>query len=127
MAGINMTRAFNSRMLSKMVRYRVSDGGGTYDEDNNWVPGRNIPLNFYGVILAGNKFSQFEEGEALHSEDGGQRHSDYKTLYVTDRFDIELGDKIEFGGVYFEILQRSDERVYNFQSFILEKSKDWTP
>ena len=125
MAQMNMRRAFNARMLTKMIRYSVSVG--SYDANNDWIKGSTTKNNIYGVIIAGNKFSQFEEGEALHAEDGGRRFSDYKSLYVTDKFPIELDDKIEYKGSYYNILQRSDEAEYNFRSYLLEKTEDWTP
>lgn len=120
-----MQRAFNSRMLTRLVRYSITEG--TYDADNMWVEGRVTKNNIFGVIKSGNKFSQFEEGEALHSEDGGARFSRFKTLYVTDKYPIELGDKIGFNKFYYNVLQRSDEEVYGFYSVILEKSTEWTP
>lgn len=100
---------------------------GSYDEENIWVEGRVTKKNIYGVIKSGNKFSQFEEGEAVHSEDGGTRFSQFKTLYVTDRFPIDRGDKIGYAGSYYNVLQRSEESVYGFFSVILEKSTEWKP
>lgn len=122
---MQMQRAFNARMMTKLIRYSISDG--TYDENNVWVEGRKKKNNIFGVIQAGNKFSQFEEGEAVHSEDGGTRYSDFRTLYVTDKFPINLGDKIDFKGVYYNVLQRSDEQVFGFYSVLLEKSEEWKP
>ena len=122
---MQMQRAFNSKMLTKLIKYTLAEG--TYDENNHWVEGRLKKSNIWGVVQAGNKFSQFEEGEALHSEDSGIRFSDYKTLYVTDKFPILLTDKISFKGIYYNVLQRSDESVYGFYSVILEKSKEWKP
>ena len=120
-----MQRAFNSRMLTKVIKYTIAEG--TYDDENVWVEGRVTKKNIYGVIKSGNKFSQFEEGEAVHSEDGGTRFSQYKTLYVTDKFPVERGDKIGYSGSYYNVLQRSEEAVYGFFSVILEKSTEWTP
>jgi len=125
MASMNMRRAFNSKMLTKLIRYSVLEG--YYDANNDWVEGRTIRSNIWGVVKVGNKFSQFDEGEALHSEDGGQRFSNYQTLYVTDKFKVNLGDKIEFKGHYFTVLQRSDESQYGFFSYILERSTEWQP
>jgi hypothetical protein len=125
MAGLNMSRAFNSRMLSKLVRYEVLEGH--YDDDNNWVKGATRKSTVFGVVLSGNKFSQFEEGQAKVSEDGGIRISDYKTLYIKDKYNLQMNDKIFYAGVYYNVLQRSDEYEYNFRSFILEKSEDWKP
>ncbi len=122
---MQMQRAFNSRMLTKMTQYSLSKG--EYDENNRWVQGEVTQKKIFGVIKAGNKFSQMEEGEALHAEDGGARYSEFRTLYVTDKYPISMEDKIGFKGKYFKVLQKSDEEVYGFYSVLLEKSKDWTP
>lgn len=122
---MQMQRAFNSRMLTKVIKYSIAEGA--YDSENVWVEGRVTKKNIYGVIKSGNKFSQFEEGEAVHNEDGGTRFSQYKTLYVTDRFPVERGDKIGYSGNYYNVLQRSEEAVYGFFSVILEKSTEWKP
>tara|TARA_R110000851_G_scaffold308123_1_gene466912 strand:+ start:995 stop:1369 length:375 start_codon:yes stop_codon:yes gene_type:complete len=122
---MQMQRAFNSRMLTKVIKYTIAEGA--YDLENIWVEGTVTPSNIFGVIKSGNKFSQFEEGEALHSEDGGIRFSQYKTLYVTDKFPVDKGDKIGYAGNYYNVLQRSEESVYGFFSVILEKSTEWTP
>ncbi len=120
-----MQRAFNSRMLTKVIKYTIEEG--SYNDENVWVEGQVTQSNIFGVIKSGNKFSQFEEGEAIHNEDGGSRFSQYKTLYVTDRFPIERDDKIGYSGYYYNVLQRSEESVYGFYSVILERSEDWTP
>ena len=122
---MQMQRAFNSKMLTKLIKYSIAKGA--YDEENVWVEGQVTASNIFGVIKSGNKFSQFEEGEAVHNEDGGVRFSQYKTLYVTDRFPIERGDKIGYKGNYYNVLQRSEEEVYGFYSVILEKSTEWKP
>lgn len=122
---MQMHRAFSALMLSPLYRYTVA--AGSFDADNNWVDGSTVATTIYGVVKAGNKFSQFEEGIAIQSEDGGVRHSDYRSLYCKDTFPVELGDKIEFKGAYYNVLQKSDEDVYGFNSFILEKSENWTP
>ena len=117
-----MHRAFNAKMLTKMTRRQVQEG--TYDDNNNWVEGGFVDSRIWGVFKAGNKFSQFEEGEALHPEDGGERHSDYRTLYITDKFTLTMGDKVIFKGATYNVLQRSDETPYGFLSYIVEKSKE---
>lgn len=122
---MQMQGAFDAQMLSPLTRYSVS--AGSYDDNNDWIDGATVSSLVYGVIKSGNKFSQFEEGIALHNEDGGIRYSDYRGLYITDQFPIELGDKILFKGVYYNVLQNSDEEVYGFNSYILEKSENWTP
>lgn len=122
---MNMHRAFNHRMISPMVRYAIS--AGTYDADNNWVPGGIVTTTVRGVITAGNKFSQFEEGIALHAEDGGARFSNYRNLYIRNIYTLTKEDKIGFRGTFYNVLQESDEEVFGFYSWILEKSEDWTP
>ena len=122
---MQMQRAFNKRMLTKLTKYTVESS--TYDENNHIVKGKVVSTQIWGVLKAGNKFSQFDEGEALHSEDGGQRFSDYRTLYATDKFPLSLGDKIGHNGKYYNILQRSDEVVFGFYSYILERSEEWAP
>ena len=120
-----MQRAFNFRMLTKLIKYSVAEG--YYSDENIWVEGRTVKKNIFGVLKTGNKFSQFEEGEALHSEDGGVRYSQYKTLYVTDKFPIEKEDKVGYKGKYYNVLQRSEEEVYGFYSVVLELSTEWKP
>jgi len=122
---MQMQRAFNSRMLTKMVRYSIPEG--SYDANNNWVEAKPTKSFVFGVIKAGNKFSQFEEGIAMINEDGGIRNSDYRSLYITDKYPIVIGDKVGFKGKYYNILQESDEDVFGFNSFIIEKSENWTP
>lgn len=124
---MQMQRAFNARMLTRLTLFVAPTPKGYYDADNVWTKNPYVETIIQGVIKAGNKFSQFEEGQALHSEDGGQRYSDYRTLYVTDKYPVNLEDKLFLNGVYFNVLQRSDEKTYGFYSVILEKSKEWTP
>ena len=120
-----MTRAFDSRMLSKLVVYKLLPG--YYDDDNIWIPGQISPSKAYGVVKAGNKFSQLTEGISLHNLDGGSRYSDYRTLYAIKRFKIEIEDKIKYKDLYYNILQKSDEAVYGFNSFIIERVENWEP
>lgn len=122
---MQMQGAFHPKFLVKMVRYRHEKG--TYDENNHWVEGGLSKKNIWGRIKTGNKFSQFDEGESVRTEDGGTRFSDYRTLYVTDRFPLDRKDIIGFKGKYFNILQRSDESVFGFYKVLLEESEYWTP
>ncbi len=122
---MQMQRAFNSKMLTKLTKYTV--GTGEYNDDNRWVEGSVTSSNIWGVIKTGNKFSQFEEGEALHSEDGGARYSDFRTLYVTKKFPVQKNDKIGYKGKYYNVLQRSDESEFGYYSVLLEKSEEWRP
>lgn len=122
---MQMHRAFNAKFLTKMQLYRVSDG--SYNDFNEWVEGSNKSSNIFGVLKAGNKFSQFEEGEAIHNEVGGIRTSNFRSLYVVKKYSLEVSDKIGIKGVYYNVIQTSDESVYGFHSYIVEKSKTWSP
>ena len=123
---MNLRRAFNAKMLHKMIRYLRT--GGSYDNNNEWVEGTMTTSTFFGVITAGNKFSQFDEGIARRAEEGGERFSDYRTLYVSDRWPVfNTNDKLKFKDTYYSILQKSDEEIFGFQSYIIEKPKNWSP
>lgn len=123
---MKMNRAFNSRMVSKLIRYNELEG--YYDLNNDWVDGPHILKAFFGVIIAGNKFSQFDEGIARIATEGGERFSDYRTLYVQDRFPrLNDNDKVKFKDTYYNVLQESDEAVFGFHSYILEKPKNFIP
>ena len=124
---LQMQRAFNARMLTKLILYSAPDPLGYYNEYNNWALNSFVEKVIYGVVKPGNKFSQFEEGQALRVEDGGNRISDYRTLFVTDKYETNMGDKLSYGGFYFNVLQRSDKSTYGFFSVLLEKSEEWTP
>lgn len=97
---------------------------GSYDADNIWVEGTESSHTVYGVITAGNKFSQFEEGIALHAEDGGARYSNWRNLYIKDIYIVNRDDRLTFRGFVYRVLQESDEEVFGFNSFILEKEED---
>lgn len=122
---MQMQRAFNAKMLTRVQHYTVEEGH--YNDDNDWIEGANKINNIFGVIKAGNKFSQFEEGEAIHNEVGGIRTSLYRSLYVKHKYELAVGDKVGVDGVYYNILQKSDESVYGFHSYLIEKSKTWRP
>jgi len=119
---MNMKRAFSSRMQAPMTLSTIS--AGSYDSNNDYTPGAKVDSTIYGVIVAGNKFSQFDEGISLHSMDGGARYSNYRNLYVQERWTVYVGDKISFRGAYYNVLQESDEQIFGFSSFILEKSDE---
>ena len=120
-----MQRAFSSRMITKLTKYVV--GTGSYDENNVWVNGTSETKTIYGVWKTGNKFSHLEEGEARITEDGGERHSNFRTLYVKEKYQLEMADKIKWKGDYYTVLQRSDESTFGYFANLLEKAKDWTP
>lgn len=125
MARMNMKKAFNRKMLSKMALYKI--GEPTFNEDNDVVEGTVKKSNIFGVIRAGNKFSQFDEGISLHLDEGGNRYSDYWSLYITNKYSISIEDKIGFHGSFYNILQKSDEDEFGFHSYLLEKSERWQP
>lgn len=122
---MKLRKAFNARFLVPITRYRSS--AGYYDEYNDWVPGQLSTSKLYARVIAGNKFSQFDEGIARKPTTGGDRTSDYLSVYVTDRFNLVLTDRLGFNGKYYNVLQRSDETHFGFNSFLVERSKDWTP
>mgnify|MGYP003676210849 FL=1 len=125
MASMNMRRAFNSKMLTKIKRYAIS--GGAYNEDNDWVQGNSVVSDIYGVIKAGNKFSQFDEGISKHLDEGGIRNSDYWSLYVVEKFALEMNDKVYFHGRYYNVIQESDETEFGFHSYLIERVHNWEP
>jgi len=121
---MQMQRAFSARMLAPLSLHKVAEGA--YDSDNVWVDGGVATECIFGVITAGNKFSQFDEGISLHNEDGGARFSNYRNLYVKDKYNVEKNDTVSFRNTYYRVLQESDEAIFGFSSFILEKSEDET-
>lgn len=122
---MQMTRAFSAHMMTRLDRYDVA--AGSRASNNDWVDGTNTLTTFYGVIRAGNKFSQFDEGEAVKIVDSGTRYSDYRSLFVKLADDLKPTDIIGYQGKYFKILQTSDEATFGFMSYLLEKLEDWTP
>jgi hypothetical protein len=122
---LQMQRAFNSKMLIRVTKYSVKEG--TYDENNDWVEGKKTASRIFCILKTGNKFSQFEEGIAIHNEVGGIRTSDYRSIYISDKYSLAINDKIGFKGVYYNVLQLSDETIHGYSSFLIEKSKNWKP
>ena len=122
---MQMTRAFNARMETGMTHHVLA--AGFYDAGNVWQDGTLVSNEIRGVLTTGNKFSQFDEGESHHSEDGGIRYSDYKTLYFRARYNVNRSDKITHSGVHYNVLQRSNELVFGFYKVLLEESTEWKP
>ena len=120
-----MHRAFNSKMLTKLIRHNKAEGN--YDDDNVWVPGEATQSFLYGVMLSGNKFSQFEVGEAIRKEDGGERTSDYRSLYLKDTYQVDFNDIIEWRSKYYGVLQKSDESEFGYYSVLLERREEYQP
>jgi len=119
---MNMGAAFQAPMLVAMIRRSVAEG--SYDTNNDWVDGLVEDSTIYGVLTSGNRFSQFDEGISIHSEDGGKRYSDFKSLYVRDKYAVGLDDKVIFKGIIYNILQKSDEAHFGFESYLVEKTKE---
>jgi len=122
---MNMRRAFNGRMLTKVERYATPVG--YYDDTNEFVPATPVKTFIWGVLTVGNKFSQFDEGIALKATEGGERFSDFRTLYVTEEYFLEMNDRIGYRGEYFNMIQMSAEDTFGFRGYLLEKDKKWLP
>ena len=119
---MSMVRAFNSKMESPCVSYVIS--AGRYDSTNTWIPGKYQKRTFHAVIQAGNQYSQFDEGIARHDMEGGNRFSNYRNMYVKDQWpELKMDDRVEFRNTFYNILQKSDEAVFGFHSYIIEKDK----
>ncbi len=124
MAGLQMGRAFNSKMLSRVLVHAKT--AGAYDEMNDWVEGVPIKFNAFVVVRASKKGG--EGGETLQSDTSGNRTSDYKQIsFQYPRFQIEVGDKIEYKGKYYNVLNATDHDEYGFKHMVIEKSDNWTP
>ena len=122
---MSMVRAFGKMMLTELSKVTVEPG--YYDDKNDYIRGSSVESPIYGVLLAGNRFSQFDEGIALKPTEGGDRFSDYRSLYVQKKYMLNVGDKVGYLGSYFNVLQMSDESHFGFRSYILEASNGWTP
>jgi len=123
---MNMERAFNSRMETKMVRLVTS--AGSYDANNVWIPGVKTNSTFFGVLTVGNKYSQFDEGIGVKATEGGERNPNWRLLYVKGRWgEFSMGDYILYKGKYHKIIQKSDEETFNFYSYLAEELKDYQP
>ena len=122
---MQMQRAFDPLFLTKVNLYSYSVGA--YNEHNQWVEGTYTPSLIIGVLKTGNQLSRFEEGEALINTDGGARYSEYRTLYLTNKFYVQVEDKVEYLGKYYNVLRKSDEDVYGYYSVLLEKTLTWEP
>ena len=119
---MQMDKAFNVRMESTLELVTIP--AGSYDSENNWVAGVGTSSFIKGICVAGNKFSQFDEGIAIRATDGGSRYGDYRSLYVRSNYTVKVTDKIIFRDTYYNVLQESDEYVYGFSSYLLEKSDE---
>lgn len=122
---MQMGKAFNSKFMVPISLYRYV--AGSYNIDNEWnTPAREEEV-ISGIITSGNKFSQFDEGIALQSEDGGARFSNFRKLYVKSSVGIGMEDRLVYQNYYYNIIQQSDETAFGFQSFIIEKAERLNP
>lgn len=123
---MSMVKAFNPRMMTKLVGYRF--GQGHFDSLNNYVQGALEEYHFSARILSGNRFSQFDEGVALQTTPSGNRVSKFLSVYIPMVYgDITIGDKFKHNGEYYNILGMLDESVYSFRGFLCELVNDWNP
>lgn len=122
---MQMTTAFNFNMQTPLPLFKIGKGG--YNAENIWEEGAVTLTDIRGVFNTGNKFSQFGEGESLQSMDGGFRNSNYRELYVLGSYTVDFGDKILWKGNYYNVLQKSDESIFGFFAYLIEKDKDWNP
>lgn len=120
MAAMKQNRAFNFRMMTQMIHY--AEGTGYYNDNNDYVKEPMAPSTFWGVSVAGNKFSQFDEGIARKSMTGGERFSNYRSLYVETQWpSMAMGAVVDYKGILFNVLQKSDEVEFGFNSYLLEQ------
>lgn len=122
---MQMQRAFNPRMLTAMKWYIPSSEA--YDENNNWIEGPPTCKKLLGRLTVGNKFSQLEEGTSVAALPGGERTRDYKTLYCSDKYKVEVEHTLGFQGKYYRVLQMSNEDTFGFRSWLIEEYKNWSP
>ena len=122
---MNMKRAFNAKMKTRLIHYTVAKG--SFNDQNDWVEGKAVVSRIWGVMTSGNKFSQFQEGEAILNTESGIRKSNYRQLWVEDRYKLKLGDKLGQRGKYYNLLQHTDEVIFGFQGFLIEEAKNWSP
>lgn len=118
---MNMGRAFHPAMLVPMKV--LSTSSGYYNDDNDYIEGSKTSRSIKGVMLKGNRFSQFDEGIARHSTKAGERFSDYRTLYVrSNMFGIlTMDDHIVFRCLTYNVIQKGDMEHHGFTEYILER------
>ena len=119
---MQMTRAFNPRFMSPL--YVIKTTSGYYDENNDYVEGEKTKKAFKAVVMKGNRFSQFDEAVGLQSTVGGQRFTDYRTVYVPRAFSgiFTMNDLIVFNCTNFHIMQKGDEAHFGFTSYLIERT-----
>ncbi len=122
---MNMGRAFNAKFMTRITLYSIAQG--RRNEVNDWIEGRTTSKYVRVVLSSGNKFSQFDEGVSIKNMEGGIRTSDYRQIYVKAHYGVKIGDKFGHKGEYYHILQNSDEEVFGFDGFMIEKAKGWVP
>lgn len=122
---MSLRRAFNRRMFSRVTLYSISKG--SYNELNEWIEGSVSSKYAHVVLSSGNKFSQFDEGTSVSNMDSGLRIADYRQVYIRVKAGAKIGDKFGHQGEFYNILQNTNEEVYGFHGFMIEKDKKWRP
>ena len=122
---MQMTEAFDADMLTRLTRHTISEG--TYDSNNDWVPGYRSTRTIFGVIIAGNKFSQLQEGISVAAMPGGERLRDYLSMSCIEKYKLEHGDMVTYKSKHYRVIQMSDEDTYGYREYLLEKDKNWSP
>lgn len=118
---MDLGRAFHPKMLVRLIE--ESTTSGYYNEDNDYIEGQKSRRMIMGVLLKGNRFSQFDEGIARHSTVGGERFTDYRTLYIRKSTfgSLSLDSHIIYGKMVYNVLQMDDELHFGFSAYILER------
>ena len=118
---MNMGKAFHPLFLVPMKI--LSTSSGYYDDNNDYIEGSKTLRSIKGVMLKGNRFSQFDEGISRHSTKAGERFSDYRTLYVrASRYGIlTMDDHIVYRCLTYNVIQKGDMEHFGFTGYILER------
>jgi hypothetical protein len=117
---IQMNRAFNSRMATKVTLYKQA--AGSYDDNNKWIDGA-VKVNTAYVVIKDDP-----EGESILNENGGVRTSDYRRIsFPIKRVNIETSDKIGYQGKYFNVLRSKKNDTFGIRRMLIEESENWTP
>lgn len=121
---LQMSRAFHPSMQVKLKVHSI--GSGYYNDDNDYIEGKESTRMIRGVVLRGNRFSQFEESISVDTTEGGERFPNFRTLYVNyNRYGyLLMNDLIEFRCVKYHIMQKGDESHFGFTQYIIEEHAD---
>ena len=122
---MNMRKAFSSRFNSPVTWYNLHKGH--YDEYNNWIEGGQDTYEIRAVVREGNRQTQMDDGIGLKPTDGGERYGDYMTMYVLNKYPLQVKDKMKYKDKYYNIIRMSDMDTYGYRSYLMEKTKTWSP